>query len=455
VDDDPVVVVAAASAGLMTPCVNNNAIKDKMIHRQITKAAGAHQGGEEKSSRSLAVVTSVRKAKDIVGWDDVLCRPIYAASSSSSSSSTRTSSSSSPWMQATSGSSSDDDDDDDDEDVADNHFSHGNNKRKTADSAAASGTLAAMVAAASSTSMDHPPGGGRVRHGRHQRTFGIRRKRTLAEIELLEKLHDHDKDNDGSSREMALAQANNNSNMHDQSGVVEPVRSSSDDTKSSKRAPRIYRRRQKKAKTTARVSFSTNTINNENHPGDSNNNPQSMEDSSASNHLDVFDFPPDDDDGDDDNEQHKTPAATGGHKTSQKILQQPSARTSLGTARAFFDHLDRHCPIVLQAADDETNNTANSAKNVSIAPGGGPGQIKNANGRTRRLVSLRDASVAKAYQAYRQACRDTGVPPLSLAEFWKQRRMAIGRGGKQQEDDGDGGGAAEALYDGFLDEVME
>lgn len=415
-------VVAAAAASSQTPCSRTS--KDKTHKNKMLRGEE-----EEPSSRLLGVVTRiVRKPKDIVGWDDVLCRPIYASSLASSTTRSR----SSPLMQSSSGSSSDDDDDNDD---TDNDFS-----QETLSTDKKHETDANTNTRALSTRQDGPTSI-RRRGRRQQRTFGIRRKRTLEEIELLEKLNDHDND----SRSITLVQCNNNNkSVHDDNNNgLEPVMDqqqlkesstmSSNDAKSESTTtttvPIFHRRNLKKAKTAIAVSsssLSTNDNNNDNHGDDSNN----------SNDIDVFDFPQDDDDG---NEQNKL------HKTNPKVLKQPSARTSLGSARAFFEHLDRHCPILLQAVENENN----ANKNVSIAPGGGgQGHVKNANGRTRRLVSLRDASVAKAYQAYGQACRDTGVPPLSLRQFWCQRRMAIGKAEH-------GDGASEALYDGFLDEAFE
>ena len=86
-------------------------------------------------------------------------------------------------------------------------------------------------------------------------------------------------------------------------------------------------------------------------------------------------------------------------------IPQPSHKTPLTVARAFFEDLDKNEVLTLSSNNDATTN--HSMKRDPI--------------RTKRSVNLADPKLQKQYSLYCTAARDNGVPPIDLKEFVKSR----------------------------------
>eukprot|EP00566_Odontella_aurita_P014086 CAMPEP_0113587204 /NCGR_PEP_ID=MMETSP0015_2-20120614/34757_1 /TAXON_ID=2838 /ORGANISM="Odontella" /LENGTH=446 /DNA_ID=CAMNT_0000492795 /DNA_START=51 /DNA_END=1391 /DNA_ORIENTATION=+ /assembly_acc=CAM_ASM_000160 len=101
----------------------------------------------------------------------------------------------------------------------------------------------------------------------------------------------------------------------------------------------------------------------------------------------------------------------------RKEARQISSATSLSSAKAFFDRLDLTQPLVLD-------------KSGQRSPG--RGCI-----RTSRVTNIRCPKMRNEYKSYRLAAKSSGVNPLTIKEFAKQRVSYFQKS---------------VLFDGFLDE---
>ena len=99
-------------------------------------------------------------------------------------------------------------------------------------------------------------------------------------------------------------------------------------------------------------------------------------------------------------------------------LQQPTARTSLSVARAYFARLDASSPLTHTSHKSPTKNKA---------------VVR----RTRRRTARNNPELAQEFAKYRQMCQEAGVSPMLLQEYIQQRENFVSR---------------KRLYDGFLDE---
>jgi hypothetical protein len=97
------------------------------------------------------------------------------------------------------------------------------------------------------------------------------------------------------------------------------------------------------------------------------------------------------------------------------LVGQPSSSTSLDAAKAFFERLDSQQKLTLDASDT-------------------PGR---ACVRTRRAVHVQSDGIRKEYEHYAAATKASGVDPLSMEQY-ARNRAAFFRTGD--------------MFDGFLDE---
>jgi hypothetical protein len=96
------------------------------------------------------------------------------------------------------------------------------------------------------------------------------------------------------------------------------------------------------------------------------------------------------------------------------VVSQPSSKTSVDAARAFFERLDSTQTLTLDASQSPGKPTV----------------------RTRYMVSTDSQELQDEYDDYVEASRGTGVVPLSLQEY-AENRSAYFR--------------TKDMYDGFLD----
>ena len=96
--------------------------------------------------------------------------------------------------------------------------------------------------------------------------------------------------------------------------------------------------------------------------------------------------------------------------------KQPTSRTSVSAAKAFFEHLDS---TELQLDASQT-----------------PLVTKKRCGRTQKQVDLRDGDLQHEYEIYSMSSRQSGVTPVPLAEYAQNRSDIFRR---------------HEMFDGFLD----
>ena len=100
-----------------------------------------------------------------------------------------------------------------------------------------------------------------------------------------------------------------------------------------------------------------------------------------------------------------TTSTTNNNSTKPFIkIPQPSHKTPLTVARAFFEDLDKNEVLTVSSNNDTTTSN-----------------IKRDPIRTKRSVNLADPKLQKQYSMYCNAARDNGVPPIDLKEFVKSR----------------------------------
>ena len=92
-------------------------------------------------------------------------------------------------------------------------------------------------------------------------------------------------------------------------------------------------------------------------------------------------------------------------------IPQPSHKTPLTVARAFFEDLDKNEVLTVQKLSQDTA-TQNNIHD---------GSVKRDPIRTKRPFNLADPKLKKQYSLYCNAARDSGVTPIDLKEFVKSR----------------------------------
>mmetsp|Transcript_5932 Transcript_5932/g.9881 ORF Transcript_5932/g.9881 Transcript_5932/m.9881 type:complete len:325 (+) Transcript_5932:293-1267(+) len=98
--------------------------------------------------------------------------------------------------------------------------------------------------------------------------------------------------------------------------------------------------------------------------------------------------------------------------------QQPNSTTSISAAKAFFDRLDE---TELHVASS-TNQTPQASRHRS--------------GRSIKGIDLHSTDLQREYEAYSSASQESGVPPIALAEYAKNRSGIF---------------RPNEMFDGFLD----
>lgn len=105
-------------------------------------------------------------------------------------------------------------------------------------------------------------------------------------------------------------------------------------------------------------------------------------------------------------------------ETTKTILKQPNFKTDISAAKVFFDSLDATEALVV----------------VSNSPT--PPQVQSKCGRSYRKINLDDNALQHEYDSYRKASYQSGVEPLSIVEFAKNRSNIF---------------RPNEMFDGFLD----
>jgi hypothetical protein len=98
--------------------------------------------------------------------------------------------------------------------------------------------------------------------------------------------------------------------------------------------------------------------------------------------------------------------------------QQPNSTTSVTAAKAFFDRLDE-TELHVVATNHQT-----------------PQASRLRNGRSAKQVDLDNTDLHREYADYSSASQESGVPPISLAEYAKSRSDIF---------------RPNEMFDGFLD----
>lgn len=133
-------------------------------------------------------------------------------------------------------------------------------------------------------------------------------------------------------------------------------------------------------------------------------------------------------------------------------IGQPTSQTSLRKANAFFERLkheslalENECPKAKGYNPDVEDLIGGlSSSPISSSPRARVASSTRVQGRTHRVLSLRDPGVARVYKMHLKVCQEAGVKSLSLEAFWNEQRKQLLQYSERRK--------SKILYDGFLDE---